>query len=176
MTATVSRFGAVALVLASAICALTACSRPAEPSVEAGAATADARLAEIEAALAQMNYGEAAGKAREAQTAFPGDARLHLAAAKAEARLNDAEASAAALERARATGLSDVSGALNDPAFNDVRSHKAFAKFVRPAPVAPSSALPRKPENRIRAGDVEIIESADGDYVRAGDVVLDTRH
>ena len=34
---------------------------------------------------------------------------------------------------------------------------------------------PAAPTSRIRAGDVEIIESADGDVIRAGDVVLDTR-
>lgn len=151
---------------------VAACNKPEAPSV-AAAANADARLAAIDDSLARMNYGEAARLAAEAQAQYPGDARLHAAAARAQARLGDAEASAAALQRAVAAGLPDVAALLADPAFDAVRGHKAFAAYRPRLAAAPAQNHP--PASRIRAGDVEIIESADGDVIRAGDVVLDTR-
>ncbi|MBD3572807.1 hypothetical protein EJ082_07465 [Brevundimonas diminuta] len=151
---------------------MAACNKSeAPPASEAAEANADSRLAAIDDSLARMNYGEAARLAAEAQTQFPGDSRLHAAAARAQARLGDADASAAALQRAVAAGLPDVATLLADPAFDAVREHKAFAASrPRTAAKAPAAAT-----SRIRAGDVEIIESADGDVIRAGDVVLDTR-
>ena len=168
--------------IVAAICtsfALAGCSRnQADPDVSepVSAASADDALGRIDAAFSQMNYGEAAVLASSGQQAFPGDARIHLAAAKAQARLGDAEASASALERARDAGMSSLTEALNDPAFDRIRNHQAFARFHTPKRAAslPASSY-RESDNRIRAGDVEIFEGAGGDYVRAGDVVLDTR-
>lgn len=151
---------------------LAACNKPEPPPAsEAVEANADSRLAAIDDSLARMNYGEAARLAAAAQAQYPGDARLHAAAARAQARLGDAEASAAALQRAVAAGLPDVAALLADPAFDTVRDHQALAAY-RPRRAAKA---PAAPTSRIRAGDVEIIESADGDVIRAGDVVLDTR-
>lgn len=158
---------------------LTGCSRDARQGDvvhEASGASADKKLAEIERAFSRMNYGEAATLAASGQGAFPGDARFHLAAARAQARLGDAEASAFALERAHSAGLGDVQHALADPAFDTVRRHRAFARFATPPRATPTrGSVTVEPESRIRAGDVEIIEGPDGDYIRAGDVVLDTR-
>jgi len=151
---------------------LAACNKPeAPPASEAAEANADSRLAAIDDSLARMNYGKAARLAAEAQAQYPGDHRLHAAAARAQARLGDADASAAALQRAVAAGLPDVRALLADPAFDTVRDHQALAAY-RPRRAAKA---PAAPTSRIRAGDVEIIESADGDVIRAGDVVLDTR-
>lgn len=151
---------------------VAACNKPEAPSV-AAAASADARLAAIDDSLARMNYGEAARLAAEAQAQYPGDARLHAAAARAQARLGDAEASAAALERAVAAGLPNAANVLAEPAFDAVRGHKAFASYRTRLAAKPTPN--RQPTSHIRAGDVEIIESAQGDVIRAGDVVLDTR-
>lgn len=152
---------------------LAACNKPeAPPAAEAAEASADARLGAVNDSLARMNYGEAARLAAEAQSQFPGDHRLHAAAARAQARLGDADAAAAALTRAVAAGLPNAAEVLAEPAFDAVRDHKVFAAY-RPRAVAPKPAP--EPTSRIRAGDVEIIESANGDVIRAGDVVLDTR-
>jgi hypothetical protein len=168
------RFSLPALLCCGALAAfgLTACNKPeAPPASEAAEANADSRLAAIDDSLARMNYGEAARLAAEAQAQYPGDHRMHAAAARTQARLGDADASAAALQRAVAAGLPDVAALLADPALAAVREHKAFAAYrPRTAAKAPAAAT-----SRIRAGDVEIIESADGDVIRAGDVVLDTR-
>lgn len=166
------RLSLPALIFSTAFAAfgLSACNKPEAPSV-AAENKADARLAAIDDALARMNYGEAARLAGEAQSQYPGDHRLHAAAARAQARLGDADASAAALQRAVAAGLTDVATLLADPAFDAVREHKAFALY-RPRT---ASKVPAVATSHIRAGDVEIIESANGDVIRAGDVVLDTR-
>lgn len=172
-----SRFSLYAGLCAAVLGAsLTAACDKVEtpPAAEAAEATPDALLGAVKNSLASMNYGEAARLAADAQTRFPGDHRLHAAAARAQARLGDAEASAAALERAVAAGLPNAADLLADPAFDAVRGHKAFASYRPRLAVAP--AQNRQPASHIRAGDVEIIESADGDVIRAGDVVLDTRH
>lgn len=176
---TKARFAAALLVSLCLSGLVTGCSRDAgqgEAVDDASAPSADEKLAGIENAFARMNYGEAAMLAASGQQAFPGDARLHLAAARAQARLGDAEASASALERARSAGLTDLKEALVDPAFETVRGHRAFARFATPPRETPERPrVAAGPQSRIRAGDVEIIEGADGDHIRAGDVVLDTR-
>ena len=171
------RFNLYAGLCAAALAAslTAACDKVETPPVaEAAEATPDALLGAVNNSLASMNYGEAARLAAEAQARFPGDHRLHAAAARAQARLGDAEASAVALERAVAAGLPNAADLLAEPAFDAVRGHKAFAAYRPHLPAAPKQD--RQPANRIRAGDVEIVESADGDVIRAGDVVLDTRH
>nr|WP_312295644.1 hypothetical protein [Brevundimonas diminuta] len=171
------RFNLYAGLCAAALAAslTAACDKVETPPVaEAAEATPDALLGAVNNSLASMNYGEAARLAAEAQARFPGDHRLHAAAARAQARLGDAEASAVALERAVAAGLPNAADLLAEPAFDAVRGHKAFAAYRPHLPAAPKQD--RQPASRIRAGDVEIVESADGDVIRAGDVVLDTRH
>jgi|GEM_PF-1571775 len=171
------RFNLYAGLCAAALAAslTAACDKVETPPVaEAAEATPDALLGAVNNSLASMNYGEAARLAAEAQARFPGDHRLHAAAARAQARLGDAEASAVALERAVAAGLPNAADLLAEPAFDAVRGHKAFAAYRPHLPAAPQQD--RQPASRIRAGDVEIVESADGDVIRAGDVVLDTRH
>ncbi|WP_433947312.1 hypothetical protein [Brevundimonas diminuta] len=154
---------------------LAACNPPATPAAsEAAEGGADARLSAVNDSLARMNYGEAARLAADAQTQFPGDPRLHAAAARAQARLGDAEAAAAALARAVAAGLPNAAEVLTDPAFDAVRDHRAFAAY-RARSVAAAPTPRPEPTSRIRAGDVEIVESAHGDVIRAGDLVLDTR-
>ncbi|SJM62037.1 hypothetical protein FM111_08675 [Brevundimonas diminuta 3F5N] len=172
-----SRFNLYAGLCAAALAAsLTAACEKVEtpPVAEAAEATPDALLGAVENSLASMNYGEAARLAAEAQARFPGDHRLHAAAARAQARLGDAEASAAALQRAVAAGLPNAADVLAEPAFDAVRDHRAFASYRTRLAAKPTPN--RQPTSHIRAGDVEIIESADGDVIRAGDVVLDTRH
>lgn len=167
-------FPALLCLAALASSGLAACNKPeTPPAAEAAEASADARLGAVNDSLARMNYGEAARLAAEAQSHFPGDHRLHAAAARAQARLGDAEAAAAALTRAVAAGLPSPAEVLAEPAFDAVRDHKAFTAY-RP-PLAAKAGASVAPTSRIRAGDVEIIESADGDVIRAGDLVLDTR-
>lgn len=164
-------FGAA--IMASSLAA--ACNKADSPQAAQGAqATADTLLAAVNDSLARMNYGEAARLATDAQAQFPGDYRLHAAAARAQARLGAAETSATALGRAIAAGLPSPAEVLADPAFDLVRNHHAFAPF-RARTAVSRSASTDQPTSHIRAGDVEIIESADGDVIRAGDVVLDTR-
>lgn len=172
-----SRFGLYATFCVATLGAsLTAACEKVEtpPVAEAVEATPDTLLSAVNTSLASMNYGEAARLAAEAQARFPGDHRLHAAAARAQARLGDAEASAAALARAVAAGLPNAGEVLAEPAFDSVRDHRAFAAYRHQA--AAAVRTPKgQPTSHIRAGDVEIIESAHGDVIRAGDVVLDTR-
>ncbi|MCV0388076.1 MAG: hypothetical protein K5821_17165, partial [Nitrobacter sp.] len=88
-----ARFGVAILAAICTSSILAGCSRDQdnpEVAAPAPAASADDVLGGINAALSQMNYGEAAKLATSSQQAFPGDARIHLAAAKAQARLGDA--------------------------------------------------------------------------------------
>lgn len=162
-----------AAILASSLA--SACNKAEEaPSTAEANTNADSLLAAVNDSLSRMNYGEAARLATDAQAQFPGDYRLHAAAARAQARLGAAEASAAALERAVAAGLPNAAEVLAEPAFDTVRAHRAFASYRTRTAVSGSSS-PQRSTTHIRAGDVEIIESADGDVIRAGDVILDTR-
>lgn len=172
-----ARVSAAVLATLCASLSTGGCSRDRidEAPAAAAPATADQLLSDIERAFAQMNFGEAASLSSAGQQSYPGDARLHLAAAKAHARLGDADASANAFERARATGLTEPAKALADPAFDSVRHHRAFGRFTSKIPPTSAPVAVSGPDSHIRAGDVEIIESPDGDYIRAGDVVLDTR-
>lgn len=169
---------ALALALTASATALIACTN--EPTQQAAAqpeviTSVDDMLADVNDQMARMNYGEAARAASKAQDIYPGDYRIHVAAARAQAMLNDPVASATAFERAVSTGLPEIAKVFAEPAFNNVRTHNAFAKY-RTRATATSAPLPRDTTSYIRSGDVEIIESASGDVIRAGDLVLDTRH
>lgn len=164
---------AVALVLGLT----SACSR--EPiGREPSSATSESETAAvIEKALTDRNFGLAAENARAAQVAYPHSARMHLLAGMAEARLGNAGSAAAAFTRAVDAGLEDPERALADPAFDTVRGDPAFAsvhKRLRPNPPRANRETPPS-RDRVRAGDVEILEDESGTYVRAGDIVLDTR-
>lgn len=139
-------------------------------------ATADTALDEVEAALGQLNFGDAAAGARRAQQAFPGDVRIQLAAARAYGRLGDASASADALNRARAIAPVDIEAVVAEPAFASVRHEEAFAPFRKISQPVRAAEARSQTEQRLRAGDVEIVETSRGDYVRAGDIVLDSRN
>lgn len=157
-----------------AAAALAGCKgEPASNQTQAVASTPDAMLSAINDSLGRMNYGEAAGIAARAQTQFPGDHRIHTAAARVQARLGDAVASAAALERAVSTGIEDVVKVVAEPAFDTVRNHSAFAPYR--TRVISHSRGTATVKSHIRAGDVSITETSDGDVIRAGDLVLDTR-
>ena len=172
-----SRFGLYATFCVTILGAslIAACEKVETPPVaEAVETTPDTLLSAVNTSLASMNYGEAARLAAEAQARFPGDHRLHAAAARAHARLGDAEAAAATLERGVAAGLANAGEILAEPAFDSVRGHRAFAAY-RSQAIAAVRTTRERPTSHIRAGDVEIIESANGDVIRAGDIVLDTR-
>lgn len=169
---------ALVFTLAAAATALSACKVDAQkpaPEQPQTVLSADDMLASINDQMGRMNYGEAVRLAVDAQTKYPGDYRIHTAAARAQAKLNDPVAAADALERAVSTGLPDLAKVLAEPVFDNVRSHSAFAKY-RSRATAARASRPRDTTNYIRAGDVEIIESTRGDVIRAGDLVLDTRH
>lgn len=169
---------AVVLALASSVAVVAACKKedgqPVTTAQAVAAPSADSVLGAINDNLGRMNYGEAVRVAKEAQSLFPGDYRIHAAAARAQARLNDPIAAADAFERAVSTGMPEAAKVLAEPAFDTVRGHNAFASYrTRTAQHRP---LPRDTTSYVRSGDVEIIESANGDVIRAGDLVLDTRH
>lgn len=172
-----------AIMVAAALPVLMACSP--EPAVDSdvGASVAMTDLPQtltgIRLDLAERNYGSAAAKAKTAQAVFPGEPEIHLLAAQAEAHLGNAGNAAAAFKRAMDSGLTDPANALANAAFNGVRGSEPFARLRRDLAAGrqASSATGDTPADRdhIRAGDVEIIADETGDYVRAGDVVLDLR-
>lgn len=130
----------------------------------------------IQLAIAEKNYGDAASLAKAAQAAFPTAAEVHLLAAQAEGYLGNSGNAATAFQRAVDNGLAEPRSALADPAFESVRTSDAFARIrSNYSPVVANGATraPVVARERIRAGDVEIVEDETGSYVRAGDVVLD---
>ncbi len=148
------------------------------------ASTADDAVEAAKAALMAQNLGLAADLAAKGQTQFPRDNRLHLLRAQAEARLGNAGDSAGAFLLALDTGLAESAQALNASDFDDVRDSKPFVPVLarlgslssaNPASAArlERRAAPPRVTSRVRAGDVEIIETTDGASVRAGDVRLD---
>lgn len=181
----VAHRAATTLMFAILLSASGACTR--EPAAETSAgepATAvvdplPQRLSDIRLAISEKNYGQAASDARSAQAMWPGDSRIHLLAAQAEAHLGNAGNAASAFQRAVDTGLVDPAQALTDPAFKGVRQSDPFrdlrARLIPARHSRPTSSVEAEGGERIRAGDVEILSDGSGDYVRAGDVVLDTR-
>ena len=127
--------------------------------------------------LAAGNYEKAARAAEQAIAANPADAELHLLLARAEARLQNIGAAVAALQGSFDAGFHDPRGALNNPDFDGIRSNPIFVKFAsqfdRKQKVVSGPAR-SKPISTIRAGDVSIIENADGSSrIRAGDIELE---
>lgn len=173
----------VALLLAIALPIATACSEQPADTEQASMAvtttTLEQTLGSVRLALSERNYGSAATQAKAAQNAFPDEPQAHLLAAQAEAYLGNAGNAAVAFQKAIDAGLDEPAVALSNAAFNSVRSSEPFARLR--SDLTPARAAAPTPPNaptssdRIRAGDVEIIADETGDYVRAGDVVLDTR-
>jgi hypothetical protein len=132
-------------------------------------------LSKLRLALADKNYGSAAAQAKAAQTTFPNDPQVHLLAAEAEGHLGNAGNSAAAFQRAIDTGLAEPEKALAAAAFQDVRNTPPFDRIRSSLSRVEASRSPQLTASdrtdRIRAGDVEV----GGDYVRAGDIVIDNR-
>ena len=172
-----------AIMVAIALPLAGGCSEQPAPTSQANlpdaSDTMQQTLSSVRLALSEKNYGSAATQAKAAQSAFPNDPQVHLLAAQAEAHLGNAGNAATAFQRAIDAGLTEPSAALSNAAFNGVRNSEPFARLRSDlAPVrAAASTRPTAPtsSDRIRAGDVEIITDETGDYVRAGDVVLDTR-
>ena len=165
-----------ALGVAMALGLASACSAEQGVKEAPTAATEAERAAEIEKALTDRNFGLAAENAKAAQGAYPQSARVHLLAAMAEARLGNAGNAAAAFERSVDAGLEDAEQALANQAFDTVRNDPAFAPVRNRLRPSRTSASPtRSARDNVRAGDVEIVEDESGTYVRAGDIVLDTR-
>lgn len=171
------------LVITTVMSLVAACSRnePVEAPPEAhdaAAANPEVAMAAVRAAVGDQNLGDAAAKAKAAQSRFPADPRIHLLAAEVEARLGNAGNAAAAFRRATASGLKDPVQALRDPAFDTIRTSEPFqrlrAELVPARVTTVPQARPFAAES-VRAGDVEISSDATGDYVRAGDIVIDTR-
>lgn len=145
------------------------------PTAEAQAPTADVH-AQIKAALDAKNYGQAAELAKAAQASHPTDSQIFLLAATAEAHLGNAGNAATAFQHAIDNGLVDPMKELSDKAFDEVRGSEPFQR-IRSRLVTASAGKTyraRTPVDRIRAGDVEIVEG-DHEHIRAGDIVLDTR-
>jgi hypothetical protein len=175
-----------ALTAAVLLAGVAACSPEPATETDSGGAPAEATAADaiagVRAALAEHNLGVARERARAAATAHPGDPQVHLLAAQVEARLGNAGDSAAAFLKAMDTGLDTPATHLGDPAFAGVRDSAPFAAIrqrLRPAapPLASRAKTPAPapaPRERIRAGDVEIIEDGSGTRIRAGDLVMDT--
>lgn len=143
--------------------------------VDAQSATPSA--ASIAQDLASGDYDKAAKAAEKAVAANPADPELHLLQARAQARLQNVGAAVGALQAAFNAGFHDPRGALNNPDFDGIRANGIFAQFAAKyqRKQSPGAAKPRSaPASSITAGDVSIIESADGSSrIRAGDVVIE---
>jgi hypothetical protein len=170
-----------ALLTALALVGLAACSpEPAATTAFEPASASDPigqRLTAVRLALSDRNYGRAASLARSAQQAFPLDNQVHLLAAQSEAYLGNAGNAASAFQTAIDTGLTEPAYALSHAAFDGVRPTRSFDHIRAELSSAPS---PRQADASVRpdhihTGDVEILSDGTGDYIRAGDVVLDTR-
>lgn len=183
MSSSAALWRTAAIMVAAAFPFLTACSPEpaADSTVGASAATPDLTqtLSSIRLDLTERNYGSAAAKAKAAQVTFAAEPEIHLLAAQAEAHLGNAGNSAAAFKRAMDSGLTDPANALANAAFNGVRGSEPFARLRRDLAAgrlaSPATGVTPADRDHIRAGDVEIIADETGDYVRAGDVVLDLR-
>lgn len=164
---------------AAAILLLSACDSSKDTG-EAGAA-ADAGQPAPDAAaitleLSQGNLGKAAEMAAAATQANPSDPALSLLLARIEARRQNVGNAVAALKSSFDAGFHDPRGALNHPDFDGIRNDKAFAalvsQYAAPAKATRKAAAPA-PSSAITAGDVSIIESADGhSRIRAGDIEI----
>lgn len=171
------------LIAAGATSLLLACSP--DSSTEAPAATQgqasgapESVMAAVRGAVGDQNLGDAAVLVKAAQSQFPTDPRIHLLAAEVEARLGNAGNSAAAFRRALDSGLDEPIEALRASAFDPVRGSATFRQLqteLAPGKLSMTPRAERSPTERVQAGDVKIITDATGDYVRAGDIVLDTR-
>ncbi len=162
--------------------ALSACSpdAPAEaPAINAVASDdADETMTDVRTAVAQQNFGDAASKAKAAQDRYPADPRVHLLAAEVEARLGNAGNAVAAFRRALDSGLEDPIEALSLATFDPVRNSEPFTQLqadLVPGRMKAAAKTPPRASESVRMGDVEIITDPTGDYIRAGDIVLDTR-
>lgn len=175
------------LVIAAVLPLMTGCSEQPVTPTSASIAEAEAdvantlqpTLSNIRLAISEKNYGSAATQAKTAQLTYPNEPQVHILAAEAEAYLGNAGNAAAAFQRAIDSGLTEPAEALSAAAFDDVRNSEPFARLrASLTPVRATSSAPKpssSSSDRVRAGDVEIITDETGDYIRAGDLVLDTR-
>lgn len=159
---------------------LSACSpTPVEQASGDAEQSLDDAIGAIRSAMNAGNFGLAAAQAKAAQQAQPHSALVHLLAAQAEGQLGNAGNSAIAFGRALDAGLENPDQALADPAFDSVRATSVFEPVRRrlgaAVRVTTGATTPVRERDAVRAGNVEIIEDESGAYVRAGDIVLDTR-
>lgn len=175
------RFGVMVVLATTGL--LFACSpdSPADAPVavqDSVPKTPEEVMVAVQAAISEQNLGDAAAKAKAAQAQFPANPRIHLLAAEVEGQLGNAGNSVAAFRRALDSGLEEPIMALRAPAFDQVRDSETFRQLqteLAPAKLTTAPRAERSTTERVRAGDVEITTDATGDYVRAGDIVLDTR-
>lgn len=122
------------------------------------------------------NYNTAKQAAERAIAADPSNAELHLLLARAEAQLQNVGSAVTALQASFDAGFHDPRGAINNPDFDGIRANATFLKFARkfePTPRVSSGRGRTPPSSSIQAGDVSIIEHADGSSrIRAGDIEL----
>jgi len=167
----------------SAILFLSACDKfrgDGEPEAQAVAASDAMRLAPDAAAItlemSQGNLGTAAELATAATQANPSDPALFLLLARIEAKRQNVGNAVSALQAAFGAGFHDPRGALNHPDFDGIRKERAFLALVQqfsPAKAASKAVAAPAPSSSIRAGDVSIVESADGhSRIRAGDIEI----
>ncbi len=152
---------------------------PGQAGASEPASVVARKLDAIKAALQARNLGVARDLSRQAQGEFPTDPEVHLARSRIEAEIGNAGDSAAAFLLALDNGLVDPAKALADPVFDPVRDGPAFEPVHRAMAdgeqlsTGRKSAAPPRVTSRLKAGDVEIVETESGASIRAGDVHLD---
>ena len=156
------------LVLA-VLCALPSCSSASKPEA---ATAAVATLPAVRAAIVAGNYGEAAQSAQSYVAAHPKDPDGYFEDARAEALAGNQGRAFDALTKAVDNGLANAALALNDPAFDTIRSDDQFAALAQRATPAPRDA------GALSAGSgadhVNISQHGGGTQIQAGDVKLNT--
>jgi len=159
------------ILLLPLVVALASCDKGAANSPQEG-------LPAVRAALVAGNYADATTMARKEATTHPRDAATQFELARAEALSGNRGRALDAIDLAVRFGLADAAHALDDHAFDVIRSDSRFVSLANraaPAPVGDTSGSAQAVDtDNTAAGQVQIRENAKGTHIQAGDVKLDT--
>jgi len=149
--------------------ALAACSA----KDGAGSANKNPTIEDIRQAITARNFGDASKMAQGILAGHPKDASVLFELARAEALQGNQGRALDSLNSALEDGLANPAQALNDAAFDAVRSTDRFEALVKRA--SPSPASDAATLSAGSGGDkVELQQGNGHTHIRAGNVSLDT--
>ena len=146
--------------------AVGACNAKKDPQ-KVGSALDEAR-----AAIVARNFGQAEELASEAVNADPDNPATHYELARAEALEGNEAKALAELRLAIDKGLANAPRALDDPAFDSIRTGQAFAELQERSAPRREPTRQAEADGRRREPAVQISSDGGHETVRAGDVVI----